>query len=36
MVVENYPQGKMVIVLDNARIHHAKLLQPFCRLIVQH
>lgn len=28
-VVENYPKGKIVIVLDNARIHHAKLLQPF-------
>ncbi|MEK3916125.1 IS630 family transposase [Paenibacillus sp. FSL H7-0331] len=28
-VIEAYPQGKMVIVLDNARIHHAKLLQPF-------
>ncbi len=24
-----YPTGKVVIVLDNARIHHAKLLQPF-------
>ena len=24
-----YPQGKTVIVLDNARIHHAKLLEPF-------
>ncbi|SCW77612.1 DDE superfamily endonuclease, partial [Paenibacillus tianmuensis] len=23
------PKGKIVIVLDNARIHHAKLLQPF-------
>jgi transposase len=29
MVVEAYPQGKIVMVLDNARIHHAKLLQPF-------
>jgi putative transposase len=29
MVVEAYPQGKIVIVLNNARIHHAKLLQPF-------
>lgn len=24
-----YPKGKIVMVLDNARIHHAKLLQPF-------
>lgn len=24
-----YPTGKMVMVMDNARIHHAKLLQPF-------
>lgn len=24
-----YPQGKIVIVLDNARIHHAKLLKSF-------
>lgn len=28
-VVSHYPSGKIVIVLDNARIHHAKLLQPF-------
>jgi transposase len=28
-VVDQYPVGKIVIVLDNARIHHAKLLQPF-------
>lgn len=28
-VVTHYPNGKIVIVLDNARIHHAKLLQPF-------
>ena len=28
-VVADYPTGKIVIVLDNARIHHAKLLQPF-------
>lgn len=24
-----YPVGKIVMVLDNARIHHAKLIQPF-------
>ena len=28
-VVEQYPTGKIVMVLDNARIHHAKLIQPF-------
>lgn len=24
-----YPDGKTVMILDNARIHHAKLIQPF-------
>ncbi|AQQ55519.1 IS630 family transposase (plasmid) [Planococcus lenghuensis] len=24
-----YPTGKLVMILDNARIHHAKLIQPF-------
>jgi transposase len=28
-VVSVYPEGKIVMILDNARIHHAKLLQPF-------
>ncbi|MNF88878.1 Integrase core domain protein [compost metagenome] len=28
-VVARYPGEKLVIVLDNARIHHAKLIQPF-------
>lgn len=28
-VVAEYPAGKIVMVLDNARIHHAKLLKPF-------
>lgn len=28
-VADHYPNGKIVIVLDNARIHHAKLLQSF-------
>ncbi|RAK14855.1 putative transposase [Anoxybacillus vitaminiphilus] len=28
-VLERYPTGKIVMVLDNARIHHAKLIQPF-------
>lgn len=27
----HYPEGKIVIILDNARIHHAKLLTPFLR-----
>ena len=31
MVLGEYPQGKIVMVLDNARIHHAKLLQPFLK-----
>ena len=25
----HYPSGKIVMILDNARIHHAKLLHPF-------
>lgn len=28
-VLEHYPVGKIVMILDNARIHHAKLIQPF-------
>ena len=28
-VMEAHPEGKVVMVLDNARIHHAKLIQPF-------
>lgn len=28
-VTLTYPVGKIVMVLDNARIHHAKLLHPF-------
>lgn len=28
-VLREYPKGKIVMVLDNARIHHAKLIQPF-------
>jgi len=28
-VLIRYPQGKIVMALDNARIHHAKLIQPF-------
>jgi transposase len=27
-VLAHYPTGKIVMVLDNARIHHAKLLEP--------
>jgi transposase len=28
-VLAYYPGGKIVMILDNARIHHAKLLHPF-------
>lgn len=28
-VLSRYPEGKIVMILDNARIHHAKLVQPF-------
>jgi transposase len=28
-VLKKYPSDKIVMVLDNARIHHAKLIQPF-------
>jgi transposase len=28
-VLKKYPKGKIALVLDNARIHHAKLIQPF-------
>lgn len=28
-VLNHYPTGKIVMILDNARIHHAKLIQPF-------
>ena len=31
MVLDVYPTGKIVMVLDNARIHRAKLLQPFLK-----
>lgn len=27
--LKKYPEGKIVMILDNARIHHAKLVQPF-------
>jgi transposase len=30
-ILSRYPNGKTVLVLDNARIHHAKLLQPFLK-----
>lgn len=29
MVLDHYSFGKIVIILDNARIHHATLIQPF-------
>ena len=28
-VLKQYPNGKIVMILDNAKIHHAKLLQEF-------
>jgi len=28
-IVNQYPEGKIVMILDNARIHHAKLVKPF-------
>ncbi|PFI79130.1 hypothetical protein COI83_25175 [Bacillus cereus] len=28
-VLVQYLEGKIVIILDNARIHHVKLIQPF-------
>ena len=28
-MLTQYPKGKIVIILDNAKIHHAKLIQPF-------
>lgn len=28
-LINKYPIGKTVLILDNARIHHAKLIQPF-------
>lgn len=28
-VLEKYPTGKIVMILDNAKIHHAKLIKPF-------
>ncbi len=30
-VLKHDPTGKIVMVLDNARIHHAKLIEPFLR-----
>lgn len=30
-VIAEYPTGNIVMVLDNARIHHAKLLEPFLK-----
>jgi len=28
-ILKQYPTGKIIMILDNARIHHAKLLEPF-------
>lgn len=30
-VLAHYPEGSIIMVLDNARIHHAKLIQPFLK-----
>jgi transposase len=30
-VLSHYRSGKVVMILDNARIHHAKLIQPFLK-----
>jgi len=30
-VLEIYPSGKIVMILDNARVHHAKILQLFLK-----
>lgn len=32
LILDKYPNGKIIMVLDNARIHHAKLIQPFLEL----
>ena len=32
-VLKEYPSGKVVLILNNTRIHHAKLIQPF---LVEH
>lgn len=29
MLLESYPTGKIVLILDNSRIHHARALQSF-------
>ncbi|TXK76613.1 hypothetical protein FU659_25175 [Paenibacillus sp. N3.4] len=34
-IVAKYPEGKTVMILDNTRIHHAKLIQPFLKAHVQ-
>lgn len=28
-VLKEYPNGKVVLILDNVRIHHAKIIQPY-------
>lgn len=30
-ILKLYPSGKIVMILDNARVHHAKLLNPFLK-----
>lgn len=34
-IVVKYPKGKTIMILDNARIHHAKLIQPFLKKHVE-
>lgn len=29
VILDKYPTGKIVMILDNAKIHHAKLIKPF-------
>lgn len=35
-VLDHYPTGKVVMVLDNARIHHVKILLPFLEVNEDH
>ena len=32
-ILSKYPTGKIVMILDNARIYHAKLIQQFLRKV---
>jgi putative transposase len=35
-IVEKYPGERIVMILDNARIHHANLIQPFLKRHAKH